>query len=145
MSKESWLNTQVFVDEFGRDYNLSDVPMTYMTRKVAFEKRGYSQDKIDELKTRIENHRETSDPCTCEAASRHDFTSTYQEDCEPCKQRYKESREFDDMNRQLHRKKGDREALVQEQILLQLLEYYSSLVMIVNQSCQVGLENFLYF
>jgi|TARA_R100000278_G_scaffold52901_1_gene44400 hypothetical protein len=49
MSKESWLNTQVFVDEFGRDYNLSDVPMTYMTRKVAFEKRGYSQDKIDEL------------------------------------------------------------------------------------------------
>tara|TARA_B100002019_G_C21210182_1_gene568966 strand:+ start:104 stop:295 length:192 start_codon:yes stop_codon:yes gene_type:complete len=49
MSKDRWLNTQVFVDEFGRDYNLSDVPMTYMKRKVAFEKRGYDENKIDEL------------------------------------------------------------------------------------------------
>ena len=49
MSKESWLNTQIFVDEFGRDYNLSDVPMTYMKRKVAFEKRGYDENKVNEL------------------------------------------------------------------------------------------------
>jgi len=49
MSKESWLNTQIFVDEYGRDYNLSDVPMTYMKRKVAFEKRGYDENKIDGL------------------------------------------------------------------------------------------------
>lgn len=78
-----------------------------------------SQTEINELKTRIKNHTETSDPCICEAERRHDFTSTYQEDCEPCKQRYKERREFDDMNRQLRRKKGDREALLQEQIILQ--------------------------
>ena len=49
MSKTNWLKTTIFVDEYGRDYNLSDVPMTYMTREVAFEKRGYSKDKIDSL------------------------------------------------------------------------------------------------
>ena len=47
--KPTWLEQKIFVDTYGREYNLSDVPMTYMTRKVAFEKRGYSQDKIDEL------------------------------------------------------------------------------------------------
>ena len=49
MSKTAWLEANVFVDEYGREYNLSDVPMTYMKRKVAFQKRGYSQKKIDEL------------------------------------------------------------------------------------------------
>ncbi len=49
MSKDRWLNTQVFVDEFGRDYNLSDVPMTYMKRALAFEKRGYTKNQIDGL------------------------------------------------------------------------------------------------
>ena len=59
MSKDKWLNTQVFVDEFGRDGNLSDVPMTYMKRKVAFEKRGYNETKIDELyKEAVKKQRE---------------------------------------------------------------------------------------
>ena len=46
-TKQEWLNETLFVDEYGRDYNLSDVPMTYMTRKETFEKRGYSQKVID--------------------------------------------------------------------------------------------------
>ena len=46
-TKEEWLNESVFVDTYGRDYNLSDVPMTNMSRKQAFEKRGYSQETID--------------------------------------------------------------------------------------------------
>ncbi len=46
-TKDEWLDEQVFVDEYGRDYNLSDVPMTNMSRKVAFEKRGYSEETID--------------------------------------------------------------------------------------------------
>ena len=39
MSKNKWLQERVFVDEFGRPYNLSDVPMTYMTRSESFKKR----------------------------------------------------------------------------------------------------------
>ena len=38
--KPKWLNDDVFVDIYGREYNLSDVPMTYMKRREAFEKRG---------------------------------------------------------------------------------------------------------
>ena len=44
-----WLNDAVFVDIYGREYNLSDVPMTYMKRREAFEKRGYSDEQIDEI------------------------------------------------------------------------------------------------
>ena len=33
-----WLNESIFVDIYGRSYNLSDVPMTYMKRKDAFKK-----------------------------------------------------------------------------------------------------------
>jgi len=47
--KPMWLNDNVFVDIYGREYNLSDVPMTYMKRKEAFEKRGYSDEQIDEI------------------------------------------------------------------------------------------------
>jgi hypothetical protein len=47
--KERWLNEQVFVDEYGRPENLSDVPMTHMTRKEAFDKRGYSEETIAAL------------------------------------------------------------------------------------------------
>ena len=49
MKKNKWLQEKVFVDEFGRPYNLSDVPMTYMTRSEAFKKRGYTRKQIDEL------------------------------------------------------------------------------------------------
>jgi SOS response regulatory protein OraA/RecX len=47
--KPKWLNDDVFVDIYGREYNLSDVPMTYMKRREAFEKRGYSDEQIDEI------------------------------------------------------------------------------------------------
>ena len=36
MSKKKWLQEKVFVDEYGRPYNLSDVPMTYMTKVSHF-------------------------------------------------------------------------------------------------------------
>ena len=47
--KPKWLNDDVFVDIYGREYNLSDVPMTYMKRREAFEKRGYSDEQIDDI------------------------------------------------------------------------------------------------
>ena len=46
ISKEDWLKEQVFVDIYGRPYNLSDVPMTYMTREKAFSKRGHDEETI---------------------------------------------------------------------------------------------------
>ena len=49
MTKQEWLEELVFVDIFGRQYNLSDVPMTYMTRKEAFEKRGYGKKMVKQL------------------------------------------------------------------------------------------------
>jgi len=47
--KPTWLQKTIFVDIYGRDYNLSDVPMTYMTRKEAFDKRGLTEEQIDEI------------------------------------------------------------------------------------------------
>ena len=38
--KPKWLEEKIFVDTYGRDYNLSDVPMTYMSREDAYQKRG---------------------------------------------------------------------------------------------------------
>jgi len=49
MTKQEWLEEEIFVDEYGRDYNLSDVPMTYMTRQEAFDKRGYGKKMIKQL------------------------------------------------------------------------------------------------
>ena len=49
MTKQEWLEEQIFVDIFGRQYNLSDVPMTYMTRKEAFDKRGYGKKMVKQL------------------------------------------------------------------------------------------------
>ena len=49
MKKNKWLQEKVFVDEFGRPYNLSDVPMTYMTRSEVFKKRGYNRNQINKL------------------------------------------------------------------------------------------------
>ena len=37
------------VDMYGRNYNLSDVPMTYMLRKESFKKRKLSKDEINYL------------------------------------------------------------------------------------------------
>ena len=49
MTKIEWLEEEVFVDEYGRPYNLSDVPMTYMTREKSFEKMSYSKKMINQL------------------------------------------------------------------------------------------------
>ena len=49
MKKNKWLQEKVFVDEFGRPYNLSDVPMTYMTFEKSLKKRGATKKDIDEL------------------------------------------------------------------------------------------------
>ena len=47
--KPTWLQEKIFVDTYGREPNLSDVPMTYMTREDAFEKRRYTEDVIDDI------------------------------------------------------------------------------------------------
>ena len=47
--KPTWLQETIFVDTYGREYSLSDVPMTYMTRKEAFDKRGLTEEQIDEI------------------------------------------------------------------------------------------------
>jgi hypothetical protein len=47
--KKVWFNEKLFVDMYGREPNLSDVPMTYMTRSEVFKKRGYSRKEINKL------------------------------------------------------------------------------------------------
>jgi|TARA_B100000315_G_C14576669_1_gene588261 hypothetical protein len=57
MTKKQWLNERVFVDEYGRPYNLSDVPMTYMTREEAFIKQGGNKKDINNLWKETKNER----------------------------------------------------------------------------------------
>ena len=47
--KSTWLKQKISVDIYGRDLNLSDVPMTMMAREDAFEKRRYTKDVIDDI------------------------------------------------------------------------------------------------
>ena len=47
--KRAWFGEKLFVDEFGRPPNLSDVPMTYMTRSEVFKKRGLTRKDINKL------------------------------------------------------------------------------------------------
>ena len=47
--KKTWFSEKLFVDEFGREPNLSDVPMTYMTRSDVFKKRGLTRKDINKL------------------------------------------------------------------------------------------------
>ena len=49
MTKKKWLQERVFVDMYGRPYNMSDVPMTYMLRSEAFTKRKLSKKEINYL------------------------------------------------------------------------------------------------
>ena len=49
MTKKEWLKREVFVDIYGRSYNLSDVPMTYMTFEESLKKRRATKKDIDEL------------------------------------------------------------------------------------------------
>ena len=55
MSKKKWLSEMLFVDEFGRPPNLSDVPMTYMKRAIVLKKRGYGKEEIDRLYKKEQN------------------------------------------------------------------------------------------
>ncbi len=49
MSKKEWLEQKVICDTYGRPLNLSDVPMTIMTRKEALLKQGGDEKSIDKL------------------------------------------------------------------------------------------------
>ena len=49
MTKKEWLQELLFVDEYGRPYNLSDVPMTFMSRSESFKKLRLDKKKIDIL------------------------------------------------------------------------------------------------
>ena len=49
MTKKEWLREKVFVDTYGRPYNLSDVPMNYMTRSEAYKKQRFDDKKINKL------------------------------------------------------------------------------------------------
>tara|TARA_Y100000590_G_C15103279_1_gene782102 strand:+ start:394 stop:609 length:216 start_codon:yes stop_codon:yes gene_type:complete len=49
MTKKEWLDEMVFRDLYGRTYNLSDVPMTMMSRKESFEKQGVTSKQINEF------------------------------------------------------------------------------------------------
>ena len=49
MSKKEWLEQKVICDTYGRPLNLSDVPMTIMTRKQALLKQGGDEKAIDKL------------------------------------------------------------------------------------------------
>ena len=49
MSKKEWLEQKVMCDLYDRPLNLSDVPMTIMTRKEALIKQGGDAKSIDEL------------------------------------------------------------------------------------------------
>ena len=59
--KRSWFKEKLFVDEYGRDYNLSDIPMTYMTRSEVFKKRGYTRKQINELWKGVKSERQKKD------------------------------------------------------------------------------------
>ena len=61
MTKKEWLHERVFVDEYGRPYNLSDVPMTVMTREEAFIKQGGSKKDVDKLGKGVKNERQKKD------------------------------------------------------------------------------------
>ena len=44
-----WFKEKLFVDIYGREPNLSDIPMTYMTRSEVFKKRHFSRKQINKL------------------------------------------------------------------------------------------------
>ena len=58
MVKREWLQEKVFVDLYGRPYNLSDVPMPYMTRAEVFKKRGYGKKEINKIFKESKNGKE---------------------------------------------------------------------------------------
>ena len=59
--KRAWFGEKLFVDEYGRATNLSDVPMPHMTRSQVFKKRGYTRKQINELWKGVKNERQKKD------------------------------------------------------------------------------------
>ncbi|MBC8388158.1 MAG: hypothetical protein H8E13_08955 [Actinobacteria bacterium] len=51
MSKQEWLDELLVVDEYGRELNLSDLPMTLMKRSKIFKLRNYDEKTINNLWT----------------------------------------------------------------------------------------------
>ena len=49
MTKKQWLEQTVMCDEWGRPPSLADVPLTYMARAKAFEKRSGTKKEINTL------------------------------------------------------------------------------------------------
>ena len=49
MTKKEWLGKTVWVDLYGRELNLSDVPMTHMSREQSLLKRGYTREQISKM------------------------------------------------------------------------------------------------
>ena len=49
MTKQQWLDQTVMCDEWGRPPSLADVPLTYLPRKKAFDKRKYNKEQVDDL------------------------------------------------------------------------------------------------
>ena len=49
ITKNQWLAETVQCDEWGRPPSLADVPLHYMSRDRAFQKRGYSESEITEM------------------------------------------------------------------------------------------------
>jgi hypothetical protein len=48
ITKNQWLAQTIMCDEWGRPPSLADVPLTYMSRERAFQKRKYSKEEINE-------------------------------------------------------------------------------------------------
>jgi len=55
MKKSEWLEEKVMCDLYGRPLNLSDVPMTIMTRKEALIKQGVDTKSINKLYEEVLN------------------------------------------------------------------------------------------
>ena len=49
MTKKKWLSKIVRVDLYGRELNLSDVPMTNMSREQSLLRRGYTKEQISKM------------------------------------------------------------------------------------------------
>jgi len=58
MTKKKWLEQKVMCDIYGRPPNLSDVPMTVMTRKQALLKQGGDEKSINKLYKEVMNAEE---------------------------------------------------------------------------------------
>ena len=49
MNKKEWLSKIVWVDLYGRELNLSDVPMTRMSREQSLLRRGHTKEQINKM------------------------------------------------------------------------------------------------